>query len=96
MSRIIDYLLDRERRAVFAVVALALLIGVGAGFFLSRPQGPQSTKPDAPIEWNKVQSLPKATHDVEDNEWQERADSLDEPRTAARNRTGAAAGNTDD
>ena len=77
MIRIIGYLLDRAGRGAIAVVALALLIGVGAGFFLSRPQGPQSTKPDAPIEWNKVQSLPKATHDVEDNEWQERADALD-------------------
>lgn len=77
MSRIIDYLLDRERRGVIAVMALALLVGVGAGFFLSKPHGAQSTKPDAPIEWNKVQALPKATRDVEDNEWQERADALD-------------------
>lgn len=82
----IDYLLDRERSGVIAVMALALLVGVGAGFFLSKRPGPQSTKPDAPIEWKKVQALPKPTSDVEDNEWQERADELDNPRATASNR----------
>ena len=94
MSRFIDYLLDPERRGMIAVMALALLVGVGAGFYLSKPQRPQSTKPDAPIEWNKVQAIPKPAHDVEDNEWQERADALDEPRPAASNRAKAA--NVDD
>ena len=72
-----DYLLESNRRGVIVVMALALLVGVGAGFYLSRPQVRQSTKPDAPIEWHKVQALPKATRDVEDNEWQERSDELD-------------------
>jgi hypothetical protein len=86
MNRIVDYLSGPERRGMITMIALALLIGLGAGFFLSRPRGPQSNKPDAPIEWNKVQAIPKPRSDVEDNEWQERAAALDDPRPRATNR----------
>lgn len=91
----IDYLLDPERRGMIAVMALALLLGLGAGFFLSKRQAPQSTKPDAPIQWNKVQALPKPTRNVEDKEWQERSDALDSPRPTAGKRA-EGTGNADD
>jgi hypothetical protein len=94
---IIGCLVDTQGRLVIGLLAASLLAGIGAGFLLSRHHAPQSTKPDAPIEWNKVQSIPTRMPDAEDVEWQQRAHALDEGQisnsAAPGNRDGSSDGN---
>jgi hypothetical protein len=90
MSRnVIDAL--KENRGIAAAVVLALLIGIGAGYWLSR--GPQSSggKSDRPIEWHAVQGVPTRTPDSEDVQWQDRSDELDAPEKPVKQADGNSA-----
>jgi hypothetical protein len=87
--RIIDHLSAPQPRRTITLVAFSLMMGLGTGYFLSRHDRPVSIKPDAPIEWKKVQAIPRRAPDVEDKDWQERADALDDPRPVTANRAGA-------
>jgi hypothetical protein len=76
-------MLQRYRGAI-ALMVCALLFGSAAGYYLSRGSKPHSDKPDHPIEWTKVQSVPTHALDSEDVAWEDRAISLDKvdtPRT---------------
>ena len=89
VNRFTDLLAQPGPLRLVGVLIAALASGLGAGYYLSRHAPAQSDKSDAPIEWNQVQAVPARAPDAEDNEWQERADVLDEPsdqrRGAARN-----------
>ena len=76
----------RNNRVMMALVACALVTGLGTGYWLSRGPGSSDGKPEQAIEWSAVQAVPTRTPDAEDNEWQNRADALDAPdnRTEAR------------
>ena len=67
----------RERRGLVATAAAALIVGLGAGYWLSRDGGSAAGKPDKPIEWHQVQNVPTRAADAADQEWQGRADALD-------------------
>lgn len=67
----------RNNRIMMAVVACALVTGLGAGYWLSRGPGSSGGKPEQAIEWSAMQAVPIRTPDAEDNEWQNRADALD-------------------
>ena len=67
----------RTNRAMAGVVAGALVVGVGSGYWLSRGPGSSDGKPEQAIEWHEVQAVPTRTPDVEDNEWQNRANEMD-------------------
>ena len=69
----------QSNRGMIAVVAAALLAGVGAGYWMSRGPGSFSAKPDQPIQWKAVQDTPKRAPDAEDRDWQGRVDALDQP-----------------
>ena len=69
----------QSNRGLIAVVAAALLVGVGAGYWMSRGPGSYTAKPDQPIEWKAVQSRPTRAPDSEDRDWQGRVDVLDGP-----------------
>ena len=71
----------RQRRGLVATVAAALIVGIGAGYWLSRGGGPAGGKSDQPIEWHQVQNVPTRAPDAEDKQWQGRADALDAPET---------------
>ena len=70
-----------SNRGMIAVVAAALLVGIGAGYWMSRGPGSFTAKPDQPIEWKAVQGTPKRAPDTEDRDWQGRVDALDQPET---------------
>ena len=67
----------KANRAMLAVVVCALTIGVGTGYWLSRPPSSSDGKPEQKIEWHEVAAVPTRTPDAEDNEWEERANALD-------------------
>lgn len=69
----------RANRGMIAVVAVALTVGVGAGYWMSRGPGTYTAKPDQPIEWKAVQDRPTRSPDTEDRDWQGRSDALDKP-----------------
>lgn len=90
MSKPRSSLGEPGRLGLIGIIVAALAGGLGAGFYLSRPAAAQSSKPDAPIEWNQVQAVPTRPPDAEDKEWQERSNALDEPASnSASPRTGA-------
>lgn len=60
-----------------SILAGAAVLGIGAGYLLGHQRAPTSSKPDAPIEWNAVQAVPKRTPDVQDLAWQKRSDEPD-------------------
>jgi hypothetical protein len=62
---------------MIAVVAVAVVLGLGAGYWLSRGPGSAAGKPDQPIEWHTVQAVPMRAPDAEDVEWKDRANALD-------------------
>lgn len=78
MSRnVIDSL--KDNRGMVAAVVLALLVGIGAGYWLSRGPGSSGGKSDQPIEWRAVQAVPTRAPDSEDLQWQNRSSALDTP-----------------
>lgn len=70
------------RAMVVAVIAGAVIVGVSAGYFLGRPNSGASGKPDAPIEWNRVQAVPTRAPDAQDIEWRKRSEEADDGATA--------------
>ena len=81
--------LVRNNRGMTAVALGALVAGLGTGYWLSRSPGSTGGKPEQEIEWREMAAVPTRTPDVEDNEWQARANSLD----AAENKAEAKANN---
>jgi hypothetical protein len=83
----------QTHRPMIAVVAVALAVGLGAGYWLSRGSGSMAGNSDQPIEWNKVQTVPTRAPDVEDVEWKERSDALDAADAPPANGADRIAGN---
>ncbi len=68
----------RRRYAQWLLIAfLAVVIGLVAGYALSRSGGTAPTAPDSPIEWNETQQVPKPLPDAQDGDWQRRSDADD-------------------
>jgi hypothetical protein len=67
----------KANRGMIAVIAIALIGGSGAGYWLSRSPGSSAGKPDQPIEWHAVQAVPTRAPDADDQDWQNRVDALD-------------------
>jgi hypothetical protein len=82
MSGVSDFL--KANRGMFAVVAAALAVGTGAGYWLSIGPGSSAGRPDQPIEWHSVQAVPTRTPDADDQDWQNRVDSIDNAAMPAR------------
>jgi micrococcal nuclease len=57
----------------------AVVLGLAAGYFLSRNGSAGDAKPDSPIEWNETQAVPKPLPDVPDEAWRRRSEELDAP-----------------
>lgn len=62
-------------------VIVAVAIGLTVAHFWPESAGPANTKPDAPIEWNEVQEVPKPLPDVQDEAWRKRGQEQDSPST---------------
>jgi hypothetical protein len=86
---VIDML--KENRGMVAVVMLALLVGVGAGYWLSRGPGSSGGKSDQPIEWHAVQAVPTRAPDSEDIQWHDRSSALDAPEKPVKEAEGNSA-----
>ena len=71
------------RGAAVAVIAGAVVVGLGVGGLLGWSGRPSNAGPSPKIEWNAVQKAPTRTLDAEDVAWERRAGELD--GTAARN-----------
>jgi endonuclease YncB( thermonuclease family) len=69
------------------MVILAVAVGLTVAHFWPKSAVPTNTKPDAPIEWNEVQEVPKPLPDALDGNWERRAH--DEVRSEARPSTNA-------
>ena len=73
----------KDNRGLIAVIVCALLVGIGAGYWMSRSPGSSTGKPDQPIEWHAVQAVPTRAPDAEDRDWQGRVDEIDNEAAAA-------------
>jgi len=67
----------KANRGMIAVAAVAVVVGTGAGYWLTRGPAAAPGKPDQPIEWNTVQAVPSRAPDADDQDWQNRVDALD-------------------
>jgi hypothetical protein len=83
----------KQNRAMVAAVAIALISGLGAGYWLSRGPGSSGGKPDQPIEWHAVQAVPTRAPDAEDVEWQDRSNAIDAAEAAEANEAAKEAAN---
>ena len=72
---VLDWL--KANRGASTAAACALMIGLGAGYWLSRGPGSTDGKSEQAIEWQAMAAVPTRTPDTEDNEWQGRANALD-------------------
>ena len=66
-------------RRLLLVLIGAVVVGLAAGYFLSRNSNEGDAKPDSPIEWNQTQSVPTRLPDVPDEAWRRRSEDLDAP-----------------
>ena len=77
---------ERGGGAVLAVIAGAVVVGLGAGGLLGWSGRASPGGPSPKIEWNAVQKVPTRTLDAEDVAWERRAGELDGARASgARN-----------
>ena len=73
----------KANRAFIAVVAAMVVVGTGAGYWLTRSPESSAGSPDQPIEWNMVQAVPSRTPDADDRDWKNRVDALDDAAAPA-------------
>ena len=73
--KVLDWV--KAKGGAVTAATCALMVGVGAGYWLSRGPGSSDGKPEQAIEWQAMAAVPTRTPDTEDNEWQGRANALD-------------------
>jgi endonuclease YncB( thermonuclease family) len=69
------------RGIVVAVIAGAVVVGLGAGALLGWSGQPAAVAPSPKIEWNAVQKVPRRTLSADEVAWERRGQEQDSPST---------------